>query len=214
MSAIPCSTPAISAWSAGDGERAFHALQQVLDDLDWAEPEIRLRQNRLVEELRQRGIGRALAAALIEDLVARKVFRAGASFVDLKTFVRFDGYQTDTITPNRFLHTTRDRWFRHLASRQAQGRPALPSEALEDPPRQWLTLAEAERISGINRGVISRAVDAGALASNGQKGRGKRKIDAAAFTRWQLQRAQRPERTESSAHVQRLVDKHVRDRSP
>ena len=212
MSAIPCSLPAISAWSEGDGERAFHALQQVLDDLDWAEPEIRLRQNRLVEELRQRGVGRALVVALIEDLVARKVFRAGASFVDLNTFVRLDGYQTDSITPNRFLHTTRDSWFGHLASRQAQR--ALPSAALEDPPRQWITLAEAERISGINRGVISRAVDAGVLASNGQKGRGKRKIDAAAFTRWQLQRSQRAERSESTAHVQRLVDKHVRDGSP
>src|SRR5262249_23260647 len=210
--AIPDSTPAISAWSEGDGERAFHALQQVFDDLDWAEPEIRLRQNRLVEALRQRGIGRALAAALIEDLLARKVFPAPASFVDLNTFVRFDDYQSDTITPNRFLHTTRDSWFGHLASRQTER--ALPSAALEDAPRQWITLAEAERISGINRGVISRAVDAGVLASNGQKGRGKRKIDAAAFTRWQLQRAQRPERTESTAHVQRLVDKHVRERSP
>jgi hypothetical protein len=89
--------------------------------------------------------------------------------------------------------------------------PAVASAAPEHPPRQWITLAEAERISGINRGVISRAVDAGALASNGQKGRGKRKIDAGAFTRWQLQRAQRPERTERTAHVQRLVDKHVRD---
>jgi hypothetical protein len=122
MSDIPCSTPAITAWSEGDGERAFHALQQVFDDLDWAEPGIRLRQNRLVEELRQRGIGRALAAALIEDLLARKVFRGGASFVDLNTFVRLDGYQTDTSTPNRFLHTTRDSWFRHLAGRQAQRR--------------------------------------------------------------------------------------------
>jgi hypothetical protein len=77
MSAIPDSTPAISAWSEGDGERAFHALQQVFDDLDWAEQEVRLRQNRLVEELRQRGIGRALAAALIEDLLARKGLARG-----------------------------------------------------------------------------------------------------------------------------------------
>jgi hypothetical protein len=213
MSDIPCSIPAFTAWSEGDRERAFHGLQQVFDDLDWAEPEIRLRQNRLVEELRQRGIGRALAEANIEDLVACKVCRAGTSFVDLNIFVRLDGSQTDTVTPSRFLHVTRDSWFRHLASRQAQRapHPAVTSAAPEDPPRQWITLAEAERISGINRGVISRAVDAGALASNGQKGRGKRKIDAAAFTLWQLQRAQRPERTESTAHVQRLVDKHVRD---
>src|ERR1700740_857683 len=46
MSDLPCSIPAFSAWSQGDGERAFHALQEVFDDLDWAEPEIRLQQNR------------------------------------------------------------------------------------------------------------------------------------------------------------------------
>jgi hypothetical protein len=147
------------------------SIQEVFDDLDWAEPELRLQQNRLVDELRRRGIGRPLAVALIEDLLAHKVFHAGAPFVDLTIFVRLDGCQTDIVTPNRFLHPTRDSWFRHLASRQAQRalHPAVASEALEDPLRQWLTLAEAERISGINRGVISRAVDAGDLASNGQQ---------------------------------------------
>ena len=205
--------PAVSPWSEGDWERVFHALQQVFEDQDWAKEEVRFQQNRLIEHLRQRGIGRALALALIEDLLARKVFRAGESFVDLKIFVGFDGRQTDESRPNRYLLTTRESWFGHLASRPASRSlpPIIPSEPPEGHARKWITLADAARISGINRGVISRAVDAGALASNGQKGRGKRKIDAAAFAGWQMQRAQKSERTESMAQVKRLVQKHVRD---
>jgi hypothetical protein len=201
MSAITPSIPAVCPWSEGDWERAFRALQQVFEDQDWAEEEIRFKQNQIIEHLRQRGIGRALALALIEDLVAHQVFRAGASFVDLKIFVRFDDCQTDEATPNRFLHCTRESWFGYLASRPAPGSLSapVPSAPLEVPPLQWISLADAERISGINRGVISRAVAAGELASNGQAGKGKRKIDAADFTRWQVERARRPERTESTA---------------
>jgi hypothetical protein len=71
MSAIAGSVPTISAWSECAGKRILHALLQVFDDLDWAEPEIRLRLHQLVEERRQRGQGRALAVALIEDCLAR-----------------------------------------------------------------------------------------------------------------------------------------------
>jgi hypothetical protein len=102
MSAIPGLVPTISAWSECDEKRTLHALQQVFDDLDWAEPEIRLRLHQLVEELRQRGLGRALSVALIEDCLARKILRAAASFVDLTTFVRLDGCQTGTIHAEPF----------------------------------------------------------------------------------------------------------------
>jgi hypothetical protein len=74
----------------------------------------------------------------------------------------------------------------------------------------WISVAQAAQISGINPGVISRAADAGQLRSNGKKGKGKRKIDALDFTRWQLERIKRPERAESDEHVASLAQKHVK----
>jgi hypothetical protein len=79
-----------------------------------------------------------------------------------------------------------------------------------NPSRSYVTLAKAELISDINRGVISRAIDAGELKSNGLKGR-KRRVDAADFVRWQLERAKSPEQKESDRSVMRQVSKHVRD---
>ena len=60
-------------------EDAWDALACVFEDQNWATERIRLQQNALVEELRERGVGRTLALALIEELVARRVFRAGGS---------------------------------------------------------------------------------------------------------------------------------------
>ncbi|HEX3991926.1 MAG TPA: hypothetical protein VHX39_12215 [Acetobacteraceae bacterium] len=72
--------------------------------------------------------------------------------------------------------------------------------AAEANPVHWLTLVEAEQLSAINRGVISRAVTAGEIASNGKKGR-QRRLDAADFVRWQLARARRPEAPEGNEQV-------------
>jgi hypothetical protein len=76
---------------------------------------------------------------------------------------------------------------------------------------RWLSLAEAERISGINRGTISKAVESGKLRSNGQKGKGKLKVEAGDFSRWVLERTSKPERIESTAKVEKLVRRHVKD---
>jgi hypothetical protein len=94
-------------------------------------------------------------------------------------------------------------------SRNGDDRPADKSSSPEKEPKKWLTIAEAHRISGINRGVISRAVDAGHLKSNGQTGKGKRKIDAADFARWLLERVKKPDPVESDSHVHALVRKHI-----
>jgi hypothetical protein len=82
-----------------------------------------------------------------------------------------------------------------------------PAKEPKEEANQWLTLAQAETLSGVNRGTISRAVDTGLLKSNGQSGKGKRKVDAADFARWQLERAKRPEQTESQQQVERLLKK-------
>jgi hypothetical protein len=86
---------------------------------------------------------------------------------------------------------------------------ALASRLCTKPPpptgSQWLSLAQAEQLSGINRGTISRAIDAGEIKSNGETGKGKRKIDSADFNRWHLERANRLEQTESEEQVEKLL---------
>lgn len=75
-----------------------------------------------------------------------------------------------------------------------QAEPPVPasSDAVAEAAtaQPWLTIQQAESISAINRGVISRAVSAGKIRSNGQRGR-QRRLDSADFTRWHLQRVQR-----------------------
>jgi len=68
----------------------------------------------------------------------------------------------------------------------------------------WLTISEAERISGINRGTISRALDAGSLKGNGKAGRARR-INGNDFIRWQLERASNAEPFETDAAVKRKL---------
>src|SRR5262249_13319129 len=145
MSRTSSQIPAVSSWSQGGWEGVFNALQKGFEEQGWAEEEGRFQQKGLIEHLRQHGIGRDLALGPISALLVRKVFRAGESFVDLKICVRFDGRQSDEVTPNRYLHTTRESWFGHLASRPARGllRPAIPSEPAEGDPRDWITLADA-----------------------------------------------------------------------
>jgi hypothetical protein len=72
----------------------------------------------------------------------------------------------------------------------------------------WLTLTQAEKISCVNRGTISRAADRGEIRGNGEKGSGRR-LDLLDFVRWRLERAERSEPEESKAQVQGLIDKHV-----
>jgi hypothetical protein len=77
-----------------------------------------------------------------------------------------------------------------------------PTEALS-----WLTVTRAALIAHCNTGVISRAVDERKLKSNGKKKR-ERKIDSLDLNRWNLLRLARPGPSESTEHVQRLVDRH------
>jgi len=69
-------------------------------------------------------------------------------------------------------------------------------------PHRWITVSEAERITGCNRGIISRAVDGNELKGNGKSGRARR-IDAVDLARWQLQRVEGTEPGESNAEVER-----------
>jgi hypothetical protein len=106
-------------------QRALDALDFVFQDEELPPGDLRLRQSRLLERLHERGINRTLGLALIEDLLTRGVFHAGKSFYNLKIFVRFDGQQTDRATADRYLHTTRERWWSYLGQKNAHGNEPL-----------------------------------------------------------------------------------------
>jgi hypothetical protein len=109
------------------------------------------------------------------------------------------------------VHAATPRLYRIMQIIESKfGGPPPLGETLAE-STNWLTLADAERISLINRGVISRAVDAGELKSNGLSGKGQRKVDPADFIRWLLERAKKTEQTESTAQVERKVRNHVTD---
>jgi hypothetical protein len=92
------------------------------------------------------------------------------------------------------------------------GVPNGPSEVaeLDEGRKRWLTVSEAEKVSSIPKGTISKAASNNELLTNGKKGRGRR-IDALDLNRWKLARSSKPEREESDDQVQKLVNKHVRD---
>ncbi len=88
--------------------------------------------------------------------------------------------------------------------------PPSANAAGEGDTQRWLTVSEAAQVAGCNKGVITKAVNAGELKGNGLEDR-KRRIDAAALAHWMLARAGKPEPVESDEAVERQVKKHVRD---
>jgi hypothetical protein len=76
-----------------------------------------------------------------------------------------------------------------------EGRDASPSRSeptdLDKPEvGRWLTVTEAAKAAGTDRGTISRAVDHEKLKSNGKSDRNRR-IDAIDLIRWMLERSKR-----------------------
>jgi hypothetical protein len=85
-----------------------------------------------------------------------------------------------------------------------------PSDTRVDAAERWLTVSAAAQTAHVNPGVISRAVECGKLLSNGSRG-SERRVCAMDLCRWIRERARHPEPTESIAHVETLVRRHVRD---
>lgn len=77
-------------------------------------------------------------------------------------------------------------------------------------PPPGFKVSEAARIAGCNPGVISKAVDNGKLKGNGETGRARR-IDASDLARWQLERSQETETSESEDAVKRKLEKAERE---
>jgi hypothetical protein len=52
----------------------------------------------------------------------------------------------------------------------------------------WITISEAEKLSGVNKGTISRAAKNGEITTNGRTGRELR-VDNGSFSQWALKRS-------------------------
>src|SRR5262249_26522354 len=115
-------------FTPADLRHALDILDLVFQDEEPREGEVGYEQNTLVADLRERGLTRALALALIEDLIAKGVFRAGEEVVHLKIFVSLGGEQTDEVTPNRNLYISRASWYAHLAKQRHRDSDPEPAQ--------------------------------------------------------------------------------------
>jgi hypothetical protein len=156
MSRIIQQPTADLAWSQDDWDRADQALNRVFEDQDWPADEVEIRQNLLIEHLGQAGISRALARSLIDRLLARGVFLAGKSFCELRAFVRFDGQQTATSTPNRLLITSLQRWAAYRNKQQSANRRRVRRQG---PKRVTATAPRDQRLEARDEWIYHQCCD-------------------------------------------------------
>jgi hypothetical protein len=93
--------------------------------------------------------------------------------------------------------------------RQEDAPPAQASD-VGSGESKWITISQAQRISSINKGTISRAADSKEIRTNGEMGR-LRLLDSADFNRWHLERIDKPERQESDQHIQEKMRRYNDD---
>jgi hypothetical protein len=91
-----------------------------------------------------------------------------------------------------------------LAPHEPSGAGLLEGTETAREGNRWLTLTAAAQLSGVDKGVLSRAANRGQLRSNGQT-RSQRRVCAIDLCRWLHERATKPEPTESSEHVAKLL---------
>lgn len=103
--------------------RALEALDHDVGGDRWPEDEQgrpnregRISKRRLSDRLRQQGVNRMLAGALLRDLVARRVIRLGKAFKHMTIFVSFAGEHQDRAVADRYLHLNRRRWHKYFAA--------------------------------------------------------------------------------------------------
>jgi hypothetical protein len=117
-------------FTEADFDHALDVLDLLLQDQDLPTGEIKFKQSELINALRERGITVALAKALVENLITRRVFREGKTFYHLHDLTRLDGVTLPgSHQKDRYLHTTREEWYSYLATRTGDG--PLPSKEPE-----------------------------------------------------------------------------------
>jgi hypothetical protein len=92
-----------------------------------------------------------------------------------------------------------------VQKRGGAGSKAGAAEAMS-PAYQWITVTEGASLFGVDKGTISRAISDGKIESNGEKGTARR-VYSVDLVRWMLERANRSERNESCAAVEKQLEK-------
>jgi len=138
-----------------------------IDKWIYADSELRLALESFIPLLRER------ASDEVKDAHAWKQSRATAA----------DAQVTIDAAPDRLLEGD----LRGILTRIVAGQDPTPLAETN----RWIKITEAERVSAINKGVISRAADRGDIKSNDKKGP-ERRIDGISFLQWVLQRAEEP----------------------
>jgi hypothetical protein len=105
-------------FTRADLQRALRALDFVFQEEQMPQ-EARFRRSVIVMRLAKYHVTRALAMALIEELVSGEVFRVGSDFYEIRNTVSLDGREqtTEFIAHDCYLHTTPRKWFEYVNAR-------------------------------------------------------------------------------------------------
>jgi hypothetical protein len=109
----------------------------------------------------------------------------------------------------RVAELLRDQEDRRTHQGNEDAGPGEGGDACQTESLSWIKVSQAEKISRVSRGFISRLADAGRIRSNG-KNNTARRISTLDFIGWLLSRDKRPEPKESDAQVDKLVTRHVK----
>jgi hypothetical protein len=141
----------------------------------------------------------AFRTAAVAELVEHSAVK------NLARYLEFDEWFTDWTTPRAMRGRRRELTKVGMLPAMNEAARVTTEEKGTTRPKS-LTLAVAERISGLARSSILYAVRDGRIASNGAIGRDLR-IDKTSFVDWLEERSCQLERRESAECVQRKMDR-------
>ena len=175
-------------------------------------PDDSILDERLLDEMKRAGLFEAMdnadreMAKLVSQLPGWKAGMSTPAFV-VPLLMRVYGLSPKEIAG---LDVYQMRMLLSDAIRSTPGNASKPVEQSEN-DSTWISLADAEKLSSIHRGTISKDVAKGKIKSNGKTGKGKLKIDSADFNRWHLERVKRAEQIESNEQVEKQIEKTTRN---
>jgi len=193
--------PRFEAPEGWEGHRYHEAIGTLADFGKWLDFKIRCRDHLMPMT--------ELGEAINSDRSSGRDLRNAYRLIDQLRLVDFPPQPTALLTyrdETICLRNLRRECNQRLSDNAPLKGLSATAEGPKDSNGAWLTVAKAAQIAGINKGTISRAVDGGALKSNGKKRRARR-IDGADFNRWQLARANKPRPAENDEHVQKLMNR-------
>ena len=158
---------------------------------------------------RQHGLDRSFACGqLVEDPNDPDGWELYELFLRLMDVAN----ETRVNRRDKNLNALRDDLEDYLRGRRLLAATDSPAATAETPEEQekWMRIADAARITCINRGTIKRAADSGDIADNGKRG-GERRLDRQSFTIWAEEKAKKPEPQETDAAINRKLKRAETD---